>query len=261
MTTKTFRLGKADIDRKWQVLDAGGRPVGRVASEVASLLLGKHKPTYEPHLAMGDHVIVLNAGQVVLTGRKAEQKIYYRHSGYPGGLRERSFEQQMARDPRRVIELAVRGMLPKNSRGRELFRHLWVYAGSDHPHEAQVLAGTGARARKRAAADERAAAPSVMEPASEAQPEPTPEAIEEAEETVEPVAAEATAVIEEAAPVVEASQADEAQLEGSLTRHRRPELDAEAARLGIEIDPAWRKDDVVDAIRDYYEAHPLPEDQ
>ena len=86
MTTKTFRLGKADIERKWQVLDAGGRPVGRIASEAASLLLGKHKPTYEPHLTMGDYVIVVNAGQVMLTGRKAEQKIYYRHSGYPGGL-------------------------------------------------------------------------------------------------------------------------------------------------------------------------------
>ena len=249
MTTKTFRLGKADIERKWQVLDAGGRPVGRIASEAASLLLGKHKPTYEPHLTMGDYVIVVNAGQVMLTGRKAEQKIYYRHSGYPGGLKERSFAQQMARDPRRVIELAVRGMLPKNSRGRELFRRLWVYPGPDHPHEAQVMAGTGARARKRAAAAERAAAAGVMEPAGEAPQEPMPDTIEES--------AESAPVLEDAKS--EAAAADDARLGGSLSRYRRPELDAEAERLGIEIDPEWRKGDIVDAIRDYYEAHPVPE--
>ncbi|MCY4615706.1 MAG: 50S ribosomal protein L13, partial [Chloroflexi bacterium] len=94
MTTKTYRLRASDIERKWHVLDASGRPLGRVASEAARLLLGKHKPTYEPHMAMGDHVIVVNAAEVILTGNKASQKNYYRHSGYPGNLRTRSFEQQ-----------------------------------------------------------------------------------------------------------------------------------------------------------------------
>ena len=168
MTTKTYRLRGSDIDRKWHVLDASGRAVGRVASDAARLLLGKHKPTYEPHLAMGDHVIVVNAGEVILTGNKASQKIYYRHSGHPGNLHERSFEQQMARDPRKVIETAVRGMLPHNVRGRELFRHLRVYAGPDHPHEAQVMAGTGARVRRRAAAAARAKAAASAPPVDEA---------------------------------------------------------------------------------------------
>ena len=158
MTTKTYRLRASDIERKWHVLDASGRPLGRVASEAARLLLGKHKPTYEPHMAMGDHVIVVNAAEVILTGNKASQKNYYRHSGYPGNLRTRSFEQQMERDARKVIEIAVRGMLPHNVRGRELFRHLKVYNGPEHPHEAQVNAGTGARARRRAGPEARAAA-------------------------------------------------------------------------------------------------------
>ena len=157
MTTKTYRLRGSEIERKWHVIDAAGRPLGRVASEAAHLLLGKHKPTYEPHLPMGDHVIVVNAGKVILTGNKATQKVYYRHSGYPGNLRQRTFEEQMERDPRRVIETAIKGMLPHNPRGRELFRHLRVYTGPDHPHEAQLRAGTGARARKRAAGEEREA--------------------------------------------------------------------------------------------------------
>ncbi|MQC27674.1 MAG: 50S ribosomal protein L13, partial [Chloroflexi bacterium] len=157
MTTKTYRLRAADIDRAWQVVDASERPLGRVASEAARMLLGKHKPTYEPHLAMGDHVIIVNASKVALTGNKSEQKVYYRHSGYPGGLRTRSFEVQMERDPRRVLERAVRGMLPHNSLGRELFRHLKVYAGPEHPHAAQLMAGTGERARKRVAQAEREA--------------------------------------------------------------------------------------------------------
>ena len=140
MTTKTYRLRASDIERKWHVLDASGRPLGRIASDAARLLLGKHKPTYEPHLAMGDHVIVVNAGEVILTGNKASEKTYYRHSGRPGNLHARSFEQQMERDPRKVIEIAVKGMLPHNVRGRELFRHLKVYAGAEHPHEAQVNA-------------------------------------------------------------------------------------------------------------------------
>ena len=248
MTTKTYRLRASDIERKWHVLDASGRPLGRIASEAAHLLLGKHKPTYEPHLAMGDHVIVVNAAEVILTGNKASQKTYYRHSGYPGNLRQRSFAQQMERDARKVIETAVRGMLPHNVRGRELFRHLKVYNGPEHPHEAQVNAGTGARARKRAAAEARAAA--VAEAAREVE-EPMVEAVEE------PVAE---------APVVEAVEETAAEvaperLTGSLSRYRRGELDAEAERLGITIEDEWRKGDVVDAIAAYYDANPLDEDE
>lgn len=167
MTTKTYRLSAKQFDRRWHVVDAGGRPLGRVASEAARLLLGKHKPDYEPHLPMGDYVVVINASGVVLTGNKAQQKVYYRHSGYPGNLRQRTFEEQMERDPRKVVERAIRGMLPHTRLGRELFRHLRVYAGADHPHEAQLRAGTGARARRRAAADARAAEAPVAEPPAE----------------------------------------------------------------------------------------------
>lgn len=145
MTMKTFRLSGNHMDRQWHVIDAGGRPLGRVAADAARLLQGKHKVTFEPHLAMGDFVIIVNASQIALTGMKAEQKVYYRHSGYPGGLHERTYREQLARDPRRIVEMAVRGMLPHNARGRELFRHLKVYAGPQHPHEAQVRAGTGKR--------------------------------------------------------------------------------------------------------------------
>ena len=154
MTTRTFRLSEKSMDRSWHVLDARAVPLGRLASEASKLLLGKHKPTYEPHLPMGDFVVVINASEIALTGTKSVDKIYYRHTGHPGGLRERSVQEQLARDPRRVVEKAVKGMLPHNSRGRELFRHLKVYAGSSHPHEAQLNAGTGARARKRAQAAE-----------------------------------------------------------------------------------------------------------
>ena len=249
MTTKTYRLRASDIERKWHVLDAGGRPLGRVASEAAHLLLGKHKPTYEPHLAMGDHVIVVNAAEVILTGNKASQKTYYRHSGYPGNLRKRTFEQQMERDPRKVIETAVRGMLPHNVRGRELFRHLKVYNGAEHPHEAQVNAGTGARARRRAAAAERAAAAAA--PAVEAE-----EPVAEEPMVEEPVAEAPVEAVEETV-----SEAAPERLTGSLSRYRRAELDAEAERLGITIEDGWRKGDVADAISAHYDANPLDEEE
>lgn len=169
MTTKTYRLSGKAMDRKWHVLDAEGVPLGRIASEAAKLLLGKHKPTYEPHLAMGDFVVVVNASKVAFTGDR-QAKVYYRHTGYPGGLRERTLEDQLERDPRRVIEKAVKGMLPHNARGRELFRHLKVYRGPEHPHQAQVMAGTGARARKRGETSQAAvsAPATTAAPASEA---------------------------------------------------------------------------------------------
>ena len=198
MTTKTYRLSAKQFDRRWLVVDAGGRPLGRVASEAARWLLGKHKPDYEPHLPMGDYVIVINASEVVLTGNKAQQKVYYRHSGYPGNLRQRTFEEQMERDPRKVLERAIRGMLPHTRLGRELFRHLRVYSGADHPHEAQLRAGTGARARRRAAAEARAAEAALAEP-------PPEELVED--EVVEDEVAVGEPTVDEAA----ADEADDAE--------------------------------------------------
>jgi large subunit ribosomal protein L13 len=136
--TKTYSLSAKDIDKAWQVIDASGQTLGRLSTEVARLLMGKHKPSYSPHLDMGDFVIVVNASKVRVTGKKLDDKVYYRHSGYMGGLKETVLSDMLEKHPNRVIELAVRGMLPRNRLSRHLLRHLKVYAGPDHPHEAQV---------------------------------------------------------------------------------------------------------------------------
>jgi len=134
---KTYLPTQETADRKWYVVDAAGQRLGRLASEVASILRGKNKPVFTPHLDTGDFVIVINAEQVAVTGRKSSQKLYRRHSGRPGGMKVETFEKLQARLPERIIEKAVKGMLPKNSLGRQQFTKLKVYAGSDHPHQAQ----------------------------------------------------------------------------------------------------------------------------
>jgi large subunit ribosomal protein L13 len=126
-----------EIERQWWLVDAEGIPLGRLATEVARILRGKHKPIFTPHLDTGDHVIVVNAEKVRLTGNKAEQKTYFRHSGYMGGEKHIPFARMIAKHPDRVIELAVKGMLPKNTLGRHLREKLRVYAGTDHPHQGQ----------------------------------------------------------------------------------------------------------------------------
>merc|ERR1740138_1319782 len=124
-------------NKKWYVVDAAGMRLGRMSSEIAKILLGKHKPTYTPGAYMGDYVIVVNAEQVIVTGKKSTQKLYRRHSGRPGGMKIESFEELQERIPERIVEKAVKGMLPKNSHGRKLFGNLKVYKGSEHPHAAQ----------------------------------------------------------------------------------------------------------------------------
>jgi large subunit ribosomal protein L13 len=135
---KTYTPRPGDIQRSWWLVDASQLPLGRVASVVAGILRGKHKPNFAPHMDGGDFVVVVNAGQVAVTGRKATDKRYFRHSGYPGGLTDKSFEEMRAKHPERVVEQAVRGMLPRNRLGRQMFRKLKVYRGPDHPHEAQA---------------------------------------------------------------------------------------------------------------------------
>lgn len=127
----------AAIDKRWHVIDANGKVVGRVASHAARLLQGKHKPTYVPFLDLGDHVIIVNAGKVRLTGRKDDQKLYRYHSGYEGGLREERAKEVRQKAPTRIVEEAVRGMLPKSKLGDAMYRKLKVYSGADHPHAAQ----------------------------------------------------------------------------------------------------------------------------
>lgn len=138
---KTYTPRPAEITRQWHVLDASGKVLGRLAAEAARLLRGKHKPIYTPHLDTGDFVVIINAAKVRVTGRKMEQKRYYRASGYPGGLRSLTLAEMLQRHPERVVELAVRRMLPRNALGRAQFRKLRVYAGPEHPHQAQVAAG------------------------------------------------------------------------------------------------------------------------
>ena len=135
---KTYSPKAADVVRNWHVVDASGQTLGRLASEIAQLLKGKHKPYYAPHMDVGDYVVVVNAEKIHVTGDKLESKIYYRHSGYPGGLRAVKMGRQMEAFPGRVVEHAVRGMLPHNALGRAMYRKLKVYAGPTHPHGAQV---------------------------------------------------------------------------------------------------------------------------
>ncbi len=134
---KTFSANAQTVRREWYVVDATDKVLGRLASEVATRLRGKHKPEYTPHVDTGDHIVIVNADKVRVTGNKAQAKIYYRHSGYPGGIKEISLEEQLQRHPTRVIESAVKGMLPKNSLGRAMFSKLRVYAGPEHEHQAQ----------------------------------------------------------------------------------------------------------------------------
>ena len=133
----TFMANPATVERKWYVVDAEGKTLGRLAAEVAKVLRGKNKPTFTPHVDTGDHVIVLNADKVVLTGKKLVQKTYFRHSGYPGGTTFTTAGKMLETRPERVVEMAVKGMLPKNSLGRKMYTKLKIYAGAEHPHAAQ----------------------------------------------------------------------------------------------------------------------------
>lgn len=137
MNQKTYVVKEADIQRKWILVDASGQTLGRLASSIAQVLEGKHKPTYSPHLDGGDYVVVINADKIAVTGRKMEQKTYYRHTGYPGGIREINLRGLLARHPTHALMFAVRGMLPKNRLGRSMIKKLKIYAGPEHPHQAQ----------------------------------------------------------------------------------------------------------------------------
>ncbi len=134
---KTYMAKPAEIDRKWFIIDASGQRLGRLASEVASILRGKHKPINTPHLDTGDHVIIINADKIELTGDKLRKKKHHYYTGYPGGLKEIDYETMLKRKPEKVIEIAVKGMLPKHRLGRQMFKKLKVYRGDQHPHQAQ----------------------------------------------------------------------------------------------------------------------------
>ncbi len=134
---KTFQAKKEELDHQWYLVDAEGKVLGRLAAQLATILRGKHKPIYTPHVDTGDCVVVVNAKKVTLTGKKMKDKIYHHYTGYPGGIREMNAEKLLAKKPTEMIRVAVKGMLPKNSLGREMLRKLKIYAGPSHPHEAQ----------------------------------------------------------------------------------------------------------------------------
>ena len=134
---KTYQVKKGELDHLWYLVNAEGKVLGRLATELAKILRGKNKPTFTPHVDTGDFVVVVNAGKVVLTGKKMKDKIYYHHTGYPGGIKEIAAEKLLAKKPTEVLRIAVKGMLPKNSLGRQMLRKLKIYAGANHPHEAQ----------------------------------------------------------------------------------------------------------------------------
>ncbi|HLN63230.1 MAG TPA: 50S ribosomal protein L13 [Symbiobacteriaceae bacterium] len=133
----TFMANPQNVERKWYVVDAEGKTLGRLASKVAAVLRGKHKPTFTPHTDAGDFVIIINADKIAVTGKKMEDKIYRRHSGFPGGMKETKLKDMLVRRPERPLELAIKGMLPHNRLGADMYRKLKVYAGSEHPHAAQ----------------------------------------------------------------------------------------------------------------------------
>ncbi len=134
---KTFMAKKGEIERKWYVVDASDKIVGRLATKIATILRGKHKPVYTPHVDIGDFVVVVNAEKIKFTGNKLDQKMYYRHTGYIGGLKERTAKEMLEKNPEEIIRHAVKGMLPKGRLGRKLLKKLKIYRGSNHPHEAQ----------------------------------------------------------------------------------------------------------------------------
>ncbi len=145
---KTYAVKKKDIEHKWYVIDAEEQVLGRLASQTAHILKGKHKPMYTPHLDTGDHVIIINADKVLLTGNKIEQKEYYWHTGYPGGIRSVTAKKLMQEKQEKIIRQAVKGMLPKNTLGRQMLQKLKVYTGAEHPHEAQQAMPMGFTGKK-----------------------------------------------------------------------------------------------------------------
>jgi large subunit ribosomal protein L13 len=245
----TVRIKASQIYKDWHVVDAAGQPLGRVATRVATLLRGKHKPTYEPHLDDGDFVIVVNASKVRVSGKKAQEIVYYRHSGYPGGLKARSFTEQLQRFPEKVIERAVWGMLPKGPLGKQMLRHLKVYAGPDHPHQAQVIASQRAQEARKAALEALATTPyrpkglrpltaaEVVVPAS-----PSSEAAEVAARARARVMKQEAETAEEAAATAPAAEVAPAKAPRRRTAAPAAQAETEtAAEHAAEAKPARRR--------------------
>ena len=241
---RTYSPKQSEIERGWRVIDAEGETLGRLATRIATILRGKDKPTYTTHMSVGDNVIVINAEKVRVTGQKEQNKIYYRHSQYPGGLRKVTLSTMREKHPDRIIQSAVKGMIPHNRLGRQIMRHLHIYAGPEHPHEAQMRAGMGAAGRRKQAeletqAQQPAGTPGVVAPVvpqsrrrrratAQAADEAPPETIAtETQDTEEDAPTEAT-VTEPEAPE------EDAPTEATATEPEAPEEDATAEATATE---------------------------
>ena len=213
---RTYSPKKSEIERGWRVVDAEGETLGRLATRIAAILRGKDKPTYTMHMSVGDNVIVINAEKVRVTGQKEDQKTYYRHTQYPGGLRAVTLSTLREKHPERIIQNAVKGMLPHNRLGRQNLRRLHIYAGPEHPHEAQVRAGMGAAGRrKQAELEAQAAAPEPVAVPEEAAPVVPPTRRRRR------TAAQAAAETPPEATTAEAQDTEEAAQAATPTRRRR----------------------------------------
>jgi len=224
---KQYNPRASEIVNDWQVVDADGQVLGRLATQVATFLMGKHKPTYVPHMLTGDFVVVLNASKIKVTGLKAEQKIYKRYSQYPGTLKEIPYSRMQERHPTRIIELAVKGMLPKNKLGRQMMTRLKIYAGAEHPHEAQIL-GSDRREEREAAAEAKAETAAKSAPKAAAK---KPSAKKASAPKAE-VAAVATEVVEtaEAAPKKTPTKKTAARKPATKTAAKKPAAKKPAAK-------------------------------
>lgn len=220
---KQYNPKASEITNDWKVVDADGQVLGRLATQVAMYLMGKHKPTYVPHMLTGDFVVVINASKIKVTGLKGEQKIYKRHSQYPGNLKEIPYSRMQERQPTRIIELAVRGMLPKSKLGRQMMSRLKIYAGEEHPHSAQVLGSERRPEREAAAAAkaEAAAKPAKKAPAKKSAPK-----------------AEASAVATEA---VETAEAAPKKAPAKKAAAKKPAAKKPAAKKAAAKKPAAKK--------------------
>ena len=250
MTTRTrpYNVKQSDLRPEWHVVDAKGKTLGRVSTEIATLLQGKHKPTYTPHLAAGDFVVVVNAAKFRVSGNKLADKIYYRHSGYHGGLTEQTLEELLEKHPTRALRQAVKGMLPKNIRGKHMLSRLKLYEGEEHPHQAQVNASRAQAAPVEAPAPAR---PAKVEPEPEPVPAPEPQAeMEQAEAAAETVVEQET--VEEPGAEEESAEAGEAQVaagDEDLEALTVPRLRELAKERGLAVPSRARKADIIEAIR------------
>ena len=249
MTTimKPHNVRQSDLTAEWHVIDARGKTLGRVSTEIATLLQGKHKPSYTPHLVSGDFVVVVNADKFRVTGNKLAAKMYYRHSGYHGGLTTETLGDVLAKDPTRALKKAVKGMLPKNTQGRHMLSRLKLYVGEEHPHEAQVNAAKGVKLGK-GANTARPEAATKPKPATEPKAAAKPKAAGRPKAAAGPKKSGAPVPDEPVAPEPEAVSPEPEAMTDDLSGLTVAKLKELAAERGVTVPSKARKADIIEAL-------------